>query len=305
MKQAALSVVKQAVEELQDARMPPDHAQRLSDLDGRAFPQLRQALHQLAGLGRAERADGDLMEVGLHARDGVAAGKEQSATRRVLGQLSEKPADVGVEEGTAAHGEVLLEAVEHQHYGIFGQGLAEEMEVCSVVEVSRQQQGGLLLQLVAFGLMEACSVVEVSRQQQGGLLLQLVAFGLEEHRAQAGGDRPQVEATRVCGHPPAVLLEPLHHAPGHRALAHAAEPGEDDASMARAGSRKLRRVSRNSRRRPISSSMRSCGTGPATSYTGCSRSASVTKEKSASGTSSPATYNAAVAYSGCVSAGGA
>ena len=149
--QAALSAAKQAVEELQDARMPPDRAQRLSDLDGRAFPQLRQALHQLAGLGRAERADGDLMEVGLHARDRVAAGEEQSATRRVLGQQSEEQADVGVEEGTAAHGEVLLEVVEHQHHGIFGQGLAEEMEACSVVEVCRQQQGGLLLQLVAFG----------------------------------------------------------------------------------------------------------------------------------------------------------
>ena len=189
--------------------MPPDHPQYLSDLDGRAFPQIGQALHQLAGLGRAERADGHLMEVGLHARDGVAAGEEQSTTRRTPGQHSEEQADVGVEEVTAAHGEVLLEVVEHQHHRIFGKGLAEEVE--------------------------ACSVVEVCRQQQGGLLLQLGASGFQEHCAKAGGDRPQVEATRVSGHPPAVLLEPLHHAPGHRALAHAAQPGEDDAGVAAPG----------------------------------------------------------------------
>ena len=98
VRQAALAVVQQRVEELEDARMAADQPQDLGDLGGARRSSARAAacssLRASAGLSGPM---GTSMELGLRARDRVAAGEQQrpragvrASSRRVAAVGSRK-----------------------------------------------------------------------------------------------------------------------------------------------------------------------------------------------------------------------
>ncbi len=153
-----------------------------------ARPQGGQALDELAHLRTAQRAHGDLVQERLRTRNGIATGHEESAPRRGLCDPFQPEAHIGVQIGTAADRQVLLEVVKHQHDRIPGKGFAEQTEPKLVVEVPGNQQ---------------------SRSAA-----RFRSVGPGERGAHAGGDRPQIEAAGVGGHAPAILRQSLHRSAG-------------------------------------------------------------------------------------------
>ena len=92
--------------------MAADGAHESEGLGGFERFEGGQAEKELAGFGGAEWQDGDAMEKGFEAGDGIAAGEEETAATAILGEITEIVGEFGVGECAAAGSEVLFEIIE-------------------------------------------------------------------------------------------------------------------------------------------------------------------------------------------------
>ena len=202
--QPPLALAEQGIETLQQPRMAADGPQGHRHLRLRQPAQTRQPLQQLAGFGPAQGPQGHLQQPAPAPGQRMAAGEQKPAPPRRRHQGVEPAGRIGIQEGLAAGGEVLLEVVEHQQQGAQGQGLLQEVQPQRVVQLWAEQGRGQVASLLA-------------PRKQG-----------QAHRLP---DRPQVKAAAVTGDRPALLRQPLHHPPRHTALAHPANAAQQHAPV--------------------------------------------------------------------------
>ena len=196
-RQPALPLAEQGIEKLQQPWMAADQPQGRPHLLRRPLAQAWQALHQLAGFGRAQGAQLHLPHP-LPARgQGVAASEQQPAPPRRREQPLQLGSRIGIQKGCAAGAQVLLEVVEHEQQRLLGQQLAQEPPAQLVLQGWLEQQLG-------------------QRPGAGAALLQ-------QGQAHLQADRPQVQPAAVAGDRPAILRQPLHHPARQAALAHPAD----------------------------------------------------------------------------------
>ena len=78
--------------------MAADGAHESEGLSGFEGFERGQTEEELAGFGGAEWEDGDAMEKGFEAGDGIAAGEEETAAAAVLGEIAEIIGEFGIGE---------------------------------------------------------------------------------------------------------------------------------------------------------------------------------------------------------------
>ena len=200
--QSPLALAEQGIEKLQQPRMAADGPQGHRHLRFRQLAQTRQPLQQLARFGPAQGPQGHLQQPAPAPGQRMAAGEQKPAPPRRRHQGVQPVGRIGIQEGLAAAGEVLFEVIEHQQQGPQGQGLLQEAQPQRVVQLLSEQGLGQVASLLA-------------PREQG-----------QTHRLP---DRPQIKAAAVAGDRPALLRQPLHHAPRHTAFAHPADAAEQHA----------------------------------------------------------------------------
>ena len=168
-------------------------------VSGASPVQGRQAVQELAGLGRGQGPQGLLGQPALGVGNRVAAGDQDLAHACRPQQGAEHEAGGLVQEARAAQGQVVLEVVQHQQDPVIGEQGLELGEPHLVRQLGIQQQGADL----------------------GDPALQQHELG-----AQGQGQLPESEASHRGAHRPAVLRQAGHDAPGQRALAHPADAAD-------------------------------------------------------------------------------
>ena len=161
-------------------------------------------MHQLAGFGVAQGAQGHLPHGRPTCRQGVAAGEKQSAPLGRREQPHQVPARIPIEERFATGAEILLKVVEHQKQRLLGQQPLQQPKAQLVVEILPQQGVG-----------------------QGPTPL---STGLHQRQAHLQADRPRIKSAAMAGDHPAILRQPPHHPARHTALPHPTDAAKQHAA---------------------------------------------------------------------------